>query len=188
MNKGGIMITVYTKPSCQQCRLTYAALDAKGIAYEIVDISEHPEAVDYIQDLDPAYLSAPVVVVDDEDHWNGFQPDHINRLSAAGLGRKELSVEEADQLVGRVAELLPFTVTLDADMGGTWASQIYFGEEIDDSTGRPVHRAGIDPDDAEAVWWIDFDGGDRQEISELGGFTAPEHVAAWIAAHSGMGE
>ncbi len=85
MNKGGIMITVYTKPSCQQCRLTYGALDAKGIAYEIVDISEHPEAVDYIQDLDPAYLSAPVVVVDDEDHWNGFRPDQIDRLAKRAI-------------------------------------------------------------------------------------------------------
>lgn len=182
------MITVYTKPSCQQCRLTYTALDDKGIAYEIVDVSEHPEVIDYIEDLDRTYLSAPVVVVDDEDHWNGFRPDHIDRLAAAGLGRKELSVEGVDQLVGQVAELLPFPAALDADMGGTWASQIYFGAETDTSTGRPLHRAGIDPDDAEAVWWIDFDGGTRQEISELGAYTTAERVAQWIAAHAGEGK
>lgn len=182
------MITIYTKPSCQQCRMTYEAFDARGIAYEIVDISEHPEVIDYIQDLDPTYLSAPVVVVDSEDHWNGFRPDNIDRLAAAGLGRKELSVEEADQLVSQVAELLPFSVVIDADMGGTWASQIYFGAEIDESTGRAQHRAGIDPDDAEAVWWIDFDGGTRQAISELGAYAPAERVALWIATHAGEGK
>ena len=108
---------------------------------------------------------------------------------ASGLGRKELSSDEIDKLVAQVAELLPFSVILDVDMGyGGWALQIYFGEETMESTGRPLHRAGIDADDEEAVWWIDFDGGDRQEISELGGYTTPERVAAWIAEHSGMGE
>lgn len=187
------MITVYTKPSCQQCRLTYEELDAKGLAHEIVDISEHPEAVAYVQELDPLYMQAPVVVVDEHDHWSGFRPDNIARVAASGLGRKELSTDEVDKLVTQVAELLPFPTTLDADMGYGWTLQIYFGEETMESTGRPLHRAGIDADDEDAVWWIDYDGGDRQDISQLGGYTTPKRVAAWIAervieARIGLGE
>lgn len=181
------MITVYAKPNCPQCRLTCDTLDAKGVDYKSEDLTTNQAAYDYVTG-DLGYSQAPVVVVDDEDHWSGFRPDNINRVVSAGFGRKELSVEDVDQLAGQVSELLPFPVTLDADMGGTFALQLYFGTETDEATGRPVHRAGIDPDDAEAVWWIDYDGGTRQDISELGGYTTPEHVAAWIASHSGMGE
>jgi len=79
------MITVYSKPNCVQCNATYRALDAKGIVYEIVDLSEHPEVIEYVQDLDPAYMQAPVVVVDEHDHWSGFRPDCIDRIAAAGV-------------------------------------------------------------------------------------------------------
>ena len=37
-------ITVYTKPACVQCNATYKALDKQGLSYEIVDITEVPEA------------------------------------------------------------------------------------------------------------------------------------------------
>ena len=72
--------TVYTKPSCVQCNATYRALDSKGIPYRVVDLSENPDALEYVQDL--GYLQAPVVVVDDDDHWAGFRPDHIERVAA----------------------------------------------------------------------------------------------------------
>lgn len=112
----------------------------------------------------------------------------MNKARNAGISRAKLSIDEVDQLVSSVAELLPFPVTLDADMGGAWTLQIYFGREVDRFTGRPVHRAGIDADEKGAVWWLDFDGGARQELSDLDGSTSPEQVAAWIAVHSGMGE
>ena len=53
-------ITVYTKPACVQCNATYKALDKQGLEYEIVDITEVPEARDYVMAL--GYLQAPVVV------------------------------------------------------------------------------------------------------------------------------
>lgn len=98
-------------------------------------------------------------------------------------GPRTLSVQEADELVADVAVLLPFRIILDADMGGTWADQIYFGDKIDESTGRPVNRAGIDPDEENAVWWLDFEVGARQVISDLGADTSPSEVAAWITAN-----
>ena len=72
-------ITVYTKPSCVQCNATYRALDAKGIEYEILDLSEDPTALEQVKAL--GYMQAPVVIAGDE-HWSGFQPDKINALAA----------------------------------------------------------------------------------------------------------
>ena len=75
-------ITVYTKPACVQCNATYKALDKLGLPYELVDISEVPEARDYVMSL--GYLQAPVVVAG-EDHWSGFRPDRIKALAAQSL-------------------------------------------------------------------------------------------------------
>ncbi|QCQ91886.1 glutaredoxin-like protein NrdH [Rhodococcus sp. SGAir0479] len=72
-------ITVYTKPACVQCNATYRALDKAGLEYDIVDISENPEARDFVMAL--GYLQAPVVVSGD-DHWSGFRPDRIKALTA----------------------------------------------------------------------------------------------------------
>lgn len=72
-------LVVYSKPSCVQCTATYRALDAKGIPYRVVDLSQDDAALEYVKDL--GYSQAPVVVVDDEDHWAGFRPDHIDRIA-----------------------------------------------------------------------------------------------------------
>ncbi|GEK87072.1 glutaredoxin-like protein NrdH [Microbacterium aerolatum] len=72
-------ITVYTKPSCVQCNATYRALDAKGIEYEIHDLSEDAAALEQVKAL--GYMQAPVVVTD-AGHWSGFRPDKIDELAA----------------------------------------------------------------------------------------------------------
>lgn len=70
------MAIVYSKPDCVQCSVTYRALAAKGIAYQIVDLLDNAAALEYVtQEL--GYSQAPVVVVDDNDHWAGFRPDKI---------------------------------------------------------------------------------------------------------------
>lgn len=71
-------ITVYTKPSCVQCNATYRALDAKGLDYTTVDISDDEEALEAVKAL--GYLQAPVVITAD-DHWSGFRPDKIASIS-----------------------------------------------------------------------------------------------------------
>lgn len=75
-------ITVYTTgPSCQKCRMTKRMLDTKGVPYVEVDITENPDARAYVTG-DLGYSVAPVVVVDDEDHWSDLRPDHIDRIAA----------------------------------------------------------------------------------------------------------
>lgn len=71
-------ITVYSKPACVQCTATTRALDAKGLAYQIVDLTEDDAAMQLVTSL--GYRQAPVVVAGDS-HWAGFRPDMIARLS-----------------------------------------------------------------------------------------------------------
>jgi glutaredoxin-like protein NrdH len=71
-------VTVYTKPACVQCTATKKALDKAGIlGYRLVDITEDPDARDFVMSL--GYTSAPVVVAGSE-HWSGFRPDRIKAV------------------------------------------------------------------------------------------------------------
>ena len=71
-------VTVYTKPACVQCTATKKALDKAGIlGYRPVDITEDPDARDFVMSL--GYTSAPVVVAGGE-HWSGFRPDRIKAV------------------------------------------------------------------------------------------------------------
>ena len=82
-----IVITVYSKPDCQQCRMTYLALDAKGLDYQVVDVTESANALEFVKEL--GYLAAPVIVVSEHDHWTGFRPDNIARVAAGGATESE---------------------------------------------------------------------------------------------------
>lgn len=70
-------ITIYSKPACVQCTATYRALDQRGIAYDVIDISEDAESLTMVRDL--GYVQVPVIVTEHE-HWSGFRPDKINAL------------------------------------------------------------------------------------------------------------
>ena len=70
-------ITVYSKPACVQCTATTRALAAKGIEYNLVDLTEDAEALAKVTEL--GYRQAPVVMAGD-DHWAGFRPDKISAL------------------------------------------------------------------------------------------------------------
>ena len=78
-------ITVYSTPGCQQCRMTYRALESAGVPFNVVDVTEHRAAYEYVT-ADLGYSQAPIVVVDEHDHWTGFRPDHIARIAAARTG------------------------------------------------------------------------------------------------------
>lgn len=71
-------VTVYTKPACVQCNATYRALDKRGIAYKVVDLSQDPQALEQVRAM--GYMQAPVVVAGSE-HWSGFRPDMIQQIS-----------------------------------------------------------------------------------------------------------
>lgn len=72
-------ITVYSKPACVQCTATIRALEARGLAYDVVDLTEDAEAMARVTGL--GYRQAPVVMAG-EMHWAGFRPDRIATLAA----------------------------------------------------------------------------------------------------------
>ena len=71
-------ITVYSKPACVQCTATTRALDAKGIPYDVIDLTQDAGAMTHVTEL--GYRQAPVVVAGSE-HWSGFRPDMIAQLA-----------------------------------------------------------------------------------------------------------
>lgn len=70
-------ITVYSKPACVQCTATTRALDARGLSYDVIDLTEDAQAMERVVAL--GYRQAPVVIAG-ETHWAGFRPDMIGRL------------------------------------------------------------------------------------------------------------
>lgn len=70
-------ITVYSKPACVQCTATTRALEARGIDYQVIDLTQDDAAFAHVSEL--GYRQVPVVVAGD-DHWAGFRPDLIGRL------------------------------------------------------------------------------------------------------------
>ncbi len=68
------MITVYSRPNCQPCKMTMLKLDKLGASYAKIDVTEDADALATIKAL--GYSQAPVVVVGDE-HWSGFKPHHL---------------------------------------------------------------------------------------------------------------
>ena len=73
-------IALYTKPACVQCDATKRKLDKLGYEYTVVDITEEPDAYDYVVEL--GAKSAPVVVLDDGTTWFGHRPDLIDKIGA----------------------------------------------------------------------------------------------------------
>lgn len=75
------MITLYTKPECQQCEATQRALvklgHVAGRTFEVVDVTVDAAARDRVMAL--GYSSAPVVVSGDT-HFSGFRPDRLKTL------------------------------------------------------------------------------------------------------------
>ncbi len=71
-------ITVYSKPACVQCTATTRALEARGLAYQLIVLTEDDAAMEMVTSL--GYRQAPVVVAG-EAHWAGFRPDMIGSLA-----------------------------------------------------------------------------------------------------------
>lgn len=75
-------VVIWTKPSCQQCRMVKFRLEAAGVPYVEADLTarEHAHDLEYFRGL--GYLSAPVteyraIAV------AGFMPSEIDRVVAA---------------------------------------------------------------------------------------------------------
>lgn len=73
-------VTVLTKPGCVQCEATARALTRRGIDFVRVDVTDDAQALDLARGL--GYLSAPVVVTSEGEHWAGYRPERIAELGA----------------------------------------------------------------------------------------------------------
>ena len=69
-------IIVYTMPGCPQCKQTKRWLDNRNIYYDEIDVTTDREAYLYITDT-LGYRQAPVVEVDREVHWSGFNKENL---------------------------------------------------------------------------------------------------------------
>lgn len=70
--------------------MTKRVLEQKGVPYVEIDIRENENAREYVVG-DLGYSEAPVVVVDEQDHWSGFRPDQIDRLANRALSTPDAS-------------------------------------------------------------------------------------------------
>lgn len=75
------MITVYSKPNCQQCTATYRKLKSLDLPFNSIDVTEDADSLAFIRTL--GYQQAPVVVVREgaqiKEHWSGFRPDLLKK-------------------------------------------------------------------------------------------------------------
>lgn len=71
------MVLLYSKEGCPQCRMTKRAFASKGIAYTEINVTEHPE---YIQQLNDEGIKSLPFVKTDNDSWTGFRPERINLI------------------------------------------------------------------------------------------------------------
>lgn len=71
-------IIIYTRNDCVQCHATKRAMESRGVAFEMVNVDQVPEAADTLRKQ--GFRQLPVVVAG-ETSWSGFRPDMINRLS-----------------------------------------------------------------------------------------------------------
>ena len=53
-------ITVYSKPACVQCTATTRALDAKGLSYAVIDLTQDSAAMAHVTAL--GYRQAPDMI------------------------------------------------------------------------------------------------------------------------------
>ena len=95
-----IQITLYSKPNCQQCKMTARHLDKQGTEYVYRDVTEDEAAFDEVRIL--GYQALPVVVAGDM-HWFGYRPDRIKALqsiTASDVAEHESDAENYLEEVG----------------------------------------------------------------------------------------
>lgn len=72
-------VTVYhIGPACVQCNQTKKLMDRYGIAYDEVDLRQHPDIADQFKEQ--GHLAAPIVTAG-EKVWSGFRYEKIKDLA-----------------------------------------------------------------------------------------------------------
>lgn len=89
-------VTVYSKPNCQGCDATYRKLTQFGVEYDVIDTSTDDDAKAYVRSL--GFRSAPVVVAEGVEPWNGYKPDHIKKIAEIIADEQHSSDTEAAEV------------------------------------------------------------------------------------------
>ncbi|WP_151083017.1 mycoredoxin [Nocardioides cynanchi] len=58
-------VTMYSTPWCGYCMRLKGQMDREGIAYEVVDIEQHPEAAEIVERVNGGNQTVPTVVFAD---------------------------------------------------------------------------------------------------------------------------
>lgn len=72
-------VKVYTKNGCPQCDMTKNVLNGEGIEFEIFNVEEDEKAFDYVVNT-LGLRQMPVVEVEGQQPFTGFQPDKLQGL------------------------------------------------------------------------------------------------------------
>ena len=56
---------MYSTPWCGYCHRLKSQLDREGVAYEVVDIEQHPEAADIVEQVNHGNQTVPTLVYSD---------------------------------------------------------------------------------------------------------------------------
>ena len=57
--------TMYSTPWCGYCHRLRSQLDREGVAYDVVDIEQHPEAADIVEQVNQGNQTVPTLVYSD---------------------------------------------------------------------------------------------------------------------------
>ncbi|HEX4433150.1 MAG TPA: FAD-dependent oxidoreductase [Frankiaceae bacterium] len=79
---GGPALTVYGAPWCPHCKRVKKFLAAHRVAYDLVDIDQHPEGIDRLKELQSGGQIIPTVVYDDDT----FEVNPSDEALAARIG------------------------------------------------------------------------------------------------------
>ncbi|PLR75409.1 NrdH-redoxin [Bacillus sp. V3-13] len=72
-------VTVYTKNGCPKCDMTKNVLNGEGIEFETFNVEENEKAYDFVVNT-LGLREMPVVVVEGQEPFTGFQPDKLQAL------------------------------------------------------------------------------------------------------------
>ena len=74
-------VLIYTLPNCVQCDMTKKQFDNAGVAYELIDLTDHPDTAGALK-ADYGFTQAPIVITAG-DQWSGFKLERIKGVIQA---------------------------------------------------------------------------------------------------------
>lgn len=74
-------VLIYTLPNCVQCDMTKKQFDNAGVAYESIDLTDHPNTASSLKET-YGFSQAPIVITAG-DAWSGFKLDRIKGIIKA---------------------------------------------------------------------------------------------------------